>query len=612
MEIITGTKASKFVYEDWANKHGISSTATAKEKDIWWGNEMEYWIEGRLGLSGIHYFALTQCMIKDARGFRKRPIWRDVDELIYEAYNEARRTNHDLFVSKRREIGLSLVFGGVAPMWIALTNPGSTSLITSADKTRLENLYKEKTRVIYDNLDPYIKPDVISTRQSGYLHMGIKDQKTGEIQGLDSQIITRETVDTPTALEAYRGMHCFLDEAFLHPKADQVYKSAQASVKSGFVKVAPIVIGGSAGESTSIGQKLANNLWKNAENLNLLTVFLPGNMGIMEAPELDDNGKETGKILNFCPNGHSNIEAATEWINKTREKLDKIEDKSFLNSFIKQYPLEINEVFSSSSYGALPEDVISKLNQQEKILLTSPPPIEKCQVYKDYEGTLQVSPTSTGKFVLLERVNPNHTYLAGMDPIPFVSNKLGDGSENCIVIKDLDTNKYVAYYKERDANPDLIMSNNINLQDYFNKAKVMIEVNRGGVILDTYRTSGRQDLLAPSPRNLGKTFFSKERNWGWYKNDHTAERANAYLIEYLRKNFESVYFKEMIDEAKVYIVENTDILDAVVSCEIYHKDLMEKLKKKEDEKPMVKKIPMIEYINGRAVRVWKEVRIAKA
>jgi hypothetical protein len=92
-------------------------------------------------------------------------------------------------------------------------------------------------------------------------------------------------------------MHCFLDEAFLHPKADQVYKSAQASVKSGFVKVAPIVIGGSAGESTSIGQKLANNLWKNAENLNLLTVFLPGNMGIMEAPRLMERAERQERFL---------------------------------------------------------------------------------------------------------------------------------------------------------------------------------------------------------------------------------------------------------------------------------------------------------------------------
>ena len=77
-----------------------------------------------------------------------------------------------------------------------------------------------------------------------------------------------------------------------------------------------------------------------------------------------------------------------------------------------------------------------------------------------------------------------------------------------------------------------IQKANINLQDYFGGAKVMIEINRGGVILDTYRTNNRQDLLAPSPRNLGKTFLSKDRPYGWYKNDHTAERANAYLIDY--------------------------------------------------------------------------------
>ena len=73
------TKASRFEYDIWAAKYNIDPHATKKEKDIWWGNEREYWIDGRDGLTGIHYFALTQCFVKDARGFRKRPIWRDVD-----------------------------------------------------------------------------------------------------------------------------------------------------------------------------------------------------------------------------------------------------------------------------------------------------------------------------------------------------------------------------------------------------------------------------------------------------------------------------------------------------------------------------------------------------
>jgi hypothetical protein len=610
MEIINKKKPSRFEYDKWNAKYGLDPKATSKEKDLWWGKEREYWQEGRFGLTGTHYFALTQGTIKDARGFKKRPIWRDIDELIYEGYKNARETNHDLFVSKRREVGLSLIFGGIVPVWVALTYPGSTSLITSADKTRLETLFKEKTRVVFDNLDPWVRPGVVSTRQAGYLHMGQRNNITGEITGIDSQIITKETVDTPTALEAFRAMHCFLDEAFLHPKADQVYKSAQASVKSGFLKVAPIVIGGSAGESTSIGQKLANNLWNNADNLNLLTIFLPGYQGIMEAPELDENGKETGKVLNFCPNGWSDEVAAKEWLMKTRDKLDKIDDKSFLNSFVKQYPLEIHEVFSSTAEGALPKHIIDKLNAQERIILATQPPIEKVILYKDLDGTIQKRGDNRSSMQLLEPPNPTHTYIAGIDPIPFISKNMGDGSNQAIIIKDLDLNRYVAHYTERDSDPDQIVSNMILLQEYYNNAVAMIEVNRGGVVLDKYKQFNKINLLAKKPIFLGKGFTKADGSYGYYKNDTTSERGNTYLIEYLSANSTDVWFMEIIEEAKGYLKENTDILDALIACELLHKNIVEKHKKTEtDFKPIEKTIPMLEYVNGRYQRVWKKVRM---
>jgi len=611
MEILTKQKSSKFVYEDWAAKYLINPNATRKEKDIWWNTEMEFWRTGRFGLTGAQYFFLSQATIKEATGLRIKPIWRDLDDLIYQSYDEARNTYWDLMVTKRREAGLSLTFGGVIPVWISLTNPGSTSLLTSADKTRLEEMFKDKTRVIYDGLDDYIRPSVISTRQSGYLHMGQLDQKTGAISGLDSKIITRDTVDSPQSLEAFRAMHIFLDEFFLHPKADVVYRSAQASTKKGFMKVAPIVMGGSAGESSVIGQKKGAELWRNAETIKMLTVFLPGWMGITAAPELDARGKETGKIINFCPNGWSDEKIATEWILRTRDNLNKLEDKSFLDSFIKQYPLDIQEVFSANAKGALPADVMAKLNEQERIILGSPPPIEKCNLSRDVNEKLQVSPVQNGKILILERFNPLHKYICGMDPIPFVSSKLNDGSDNCIVVKNLDTNRYVAIYKERALDPDIIMHNNILLQDYYGKAKVMIEVNRGGVILDHYKQRNRLDLLAQRPSLLGKVFVSGERSFGWYKNDHTGERANSYIIDYLRKYWDSVYFMEIIEEAKLYLVDNTDIVDAMVSAEIYHRQIIEKGKRDTGPELEVKKIPFIEMVDGRAVRVWKEIRVER-
>jgi hypothetical protein len=609
----------KFDYDQWASKFGLEDTATRKEKDLWWGNEREYWLKGRFGLTGPHYFALTQATIKDATGFRMKPVWRDLDDLIYGAYDKARTTSWDLMVTKRREAGLSLTFGGIIPTWVALTHPGSTSLLTSADKTRLEEMYKDKLRVVYDGLDDYIRPGVISTRQAGYLHMGKLDTKTGAISGLDSKIVTRETVDSPTALEAYRAMHIFLDEFFLHPKADKVYRSAQASSKKGFLKVAPIVMGGSAGESSVEGQKKGAELWKNAEVIKMLTVFLPGWMGIMAAPELDESGRETGQIINFCHNGHSDQKAASEWIMKTRDNLDKLEDKSHLENFIKQYPLDIQEVFNSNAKGALPQDIIHKLNEQDRILLGNPPPIERATIVPVQNTTdsiqkhgFNILPSTTGKFKILERYNPDHFYIAGMDPIPFTSAKLNDGSDNCIAIKDVDLNRYVAYYKERAIDPDVIMENNINLQDYYGGAKVMVEANRGGVIIDQYKQRGRTDLLARRPNLLGRTFAASMNDalaWGWHKNDHTAERANAYIIDYFRKNWSEVYFKEIIEEAKNYLVDNTDLLDAIISCEIYHKQMTEKNKKTAPQETVIKKIPVIEYIGGKAVRVWREVKL---
>ena len=613
MEVVKSKpQASKFVYDKWHAKYGLSENATPKEKNLWWGKETnEYWVEGRFGLQPAHYFMLTQATIKTARGTRIRPVWRDLDELIYGSYHEAKNTFWDLMVTKRREAGLSLTFGGVIPIWIALTNPGSTSLLTSADKTRLEEMYKDKLRVVFDGIDAYYRPGIISTRQTGYLHMGKLDKATGEISGLDSKIVTRDTVEQPTSLEAFRAMHVFLDEFFLHPYADKVYRSAQASTKDGFVKVAPIVMGGSAGESSVEGQKKGAELWKNAEIIKMLTVFLPGWMGIQQAPELDDRGRETGKILNFCPNGHSDEEAATGWIMKTRENLEKLEDKRYLESFIKQYPLTIQEVFTSNSKGALPQDVMTKLAERERILLSNPVPIERCDLVADLDGKIQVRPNKNGKILMLERYNPEHKYIAGMDPIPFVSSKLNDGSDNCTSIKDLNTDRYVAIYKERALDPDIIMHNTILLQDYYGKAKVNVEVNRGGVILDQYKHQNRLDLLAYRPTLLGKAFNSGDRTYGWYKNDQTGERGNAFIIDYLRKFWDEIYFLEIIEEAKNYLVDNTDILDSMVSTEIQHRQILEKNKRDRGPELMAKKIPVIQMINGKATKVWVEVKLQR-
>jgi len=603
-------KKAKFEYESWAAKHGLNPNATKREKILWYEKEREFWHEGRFGLVGPHYFALTQGMVKTASGKRIRPFWRDADEDLYGSYVKAKDMGWDLMVLKRRELGLTLTFGGIIPLWIALTNPGSTSLLTSADKTRLEEMYKEKMRVAFDGLDKDFRPGVVSTRQWGYLHMG-RMGSDGTVEGLDSKIVARETVDNPQAFEAYRAMHVFIDEFFLHPYADKVLRSAQASVKSGFTKLAPIVLGGSAGESSIAGQKKGSALWRDAEILKLITVFVPGWKGISSAPKLDDKGNEIpGEFLNFCPNGHSDEQAATEWILRTREKLDKAEDKSALEVFIKQYPLEIQEVFSANAKGNLPKHVLDRIQTQERIVLGSQPPIEKVDLFVDMEGVIQKRPNKKSDIQILQVPEDGHTYIAGIDPIPFVSKNMGDGSKQAIVIKDLDLNRYVAIYAERDSDPDQIISNMINLQKYYNNAPAMLEVNRGGVVLDRYKVEGCMHLLARKPMSLFKGHAKRDNSHGYYKNDHTTERGNYYLMDYLYNYAEELLFLDIIDEAKNYLVDNTDFIDAMIACEILHRNIIEKTKSQEAKyTPKVKEIPVLKYVDGRYIRVWQKVNI---
>ena len=209
----------------------------------------------------------------------------------------------------------------------------------------------------------------------------------------------------------------------------------------------------------------------------------------------------------------------------------------------------------------------------------------------------------------LENPNPNHSYIAGIDPIPFNSKNMGDGSNQAIIIKDIDTNRYVAHYAERDSDPDQIVNNMILLQEYYNNAVAMIEINRGGVVKQKYKELGKLHLLARKPIFLGKGFWKDDDSIGYYKNDVTAERGNAYLIDYLNAYTEDIWFLEVIAELKNYLIENTDLADAMVACEILHKNIVKKFEQNKPAEVQSKQIPMLEFRNGRYVRVWKTVRL---
>jgi hypothetical protein len=185
---------------------------------------------------------------------------------------------------------------------------------------------------------------------------------------------------------------------------------------------------------------------------------------------------------------------------------------------------------------------------------------------------------------------------------------MGDGSQQAIVIKDIDTNRYVAHYAERDSDPDIIVGNMIKLQEYYNNAIAMIEINRGGVVKQKYKELGKINLLAKKPIFLGKGFFKDDDSVGYYKNDTTAERGNTYIIDYLNAHCDDIWFIDMITDLKNYLIENTDLADAMVACEIMHKNIVKKSERTKPQEVMVREIPILKFVNGRYVREWVKVK----
>ncbi len=580
-------KASRFNHEKWlATKPGLHDSQLVK--DAFWEQEQMRWAEGYKGIPGRHYSYMTIGTIKTITGQKITPRWRDYDEFIINEGDDAVKKGQDEIIVKRREYGLSSFYGGFMPIYNALIHHGSTALLTSADKPRVESLFKDKTEVMYFGLDNSIRPGRVSKRQGGYLHMGTLDRSTGNVLGIDSQVICRETADNDEnakAFENYRAMYIFLDELFRHPRASTVVRASQACLNQGFEKVGHMVLGGSCGENTIEGAKVGEQLWYDAEVLNMKTIFIPGTACIERAKELDNDGNPTGKFVNFCVNGHSNQKAAEEWILKTRDRLSKARDKSFYNSFIMQYPLTIEEVFDSNKQGLLSEDIHAKLKESERKIREGTFHEGRYDLFRENGKVVAQPNIRTGKIYITTPPTEHGEYIAGGDPIPFGTAQIDKGSDFAGIIKDRIAEKYVAYYAERNLDSDEVTNTMIMLQELYKSkrfpdgALMNYEMNRGAVVLEKYKSAGKLHLLSDRLVNLGIAYESKHALKGWYNNDKTGARANNYSVEYLKKFADNIGIQRLIDEWRKWPTENLDLVDAMISCEMLDKELTEMFKK---------------------------------
>ena len=488
------TVGLKWVYEP------IPQFFNDTHKIKYWEEEKRKWIDGYNGLTGIHYFYLTQCFIKSGTdGEHIRPRWRDVDAIIFGEIEKAIKTGKSLFVIKRREVGLTSIGGGCLPNYFMRVFAGSTSLLTGRDQSGAYKMFDDKTMVGFDNLHSDIKPEILrknATKSSVYLKVQIKVKKNdGTVKTQDSDIYCKETSEKPKSVNAFSGTRAkygFIDEAALHSRLPELLKSIMPCFMEGVKRAGFLLLGGTIEESLKNEDiSRLKDLVLNSAALEINTLFIAGWMGLEE----------------FEVDGISNQKEGTEWIMKKRADYDKMEDKSFLKAFIKNYPLTIDEVLEFGSGTRFEEDVCELIKEQIKKVEIAKLPIVRGVRFVENENGVSLVPSTNGNVEIYEQPKQGIDYVIGIDGVATGTEQVEDGSwAASITVKgfDPDGDSYgiASLYYER---PKSVEQSYINMA---NQAKYYIS---GLKVIEPEGNIGTSSHFGTFLKKIGLFHFLKNR-----------------------------------------------------------------------------------------------------
>lgn len=563
---------------------------TERDRQKYWDIQMQRWLEGYSGLNGMHYFYLQEGWIKDNDGTPIRPKWREGDEDVFYQIKYSFDRRHDAFVVKRREFGLTCIGAGCLPFYFIHTNPGCTVGMTSCDLDRITKMFNDKTLPFFENLDEDItlkgargtKYKISDTNQKKNLRLPIlKDDEDKGEHWVWSEVFCPETIKDPKAFSSARMLYAFIDEVALHVKRQQMLDSLYPTLEKQKVRIGNLLMGGTVEkgitqENLNAIRDIVKVAKEHPEASKTDIIFIPAWRGMSIYTD------EFGNIHNIpgTETGHDNEKFATEIIMRERERLDKLEDKAKLMAEIKNYPLTLDEVLESTGKSALPPEIRNKVEirfrqvrkQDEGII-----PTFRYKLDYDDKGELTAFPDSNGNHYILRPPNKSLSlsmrlpYIAGNDPIPYGDADLDDGSSDCMVIKNRVDQIYDAIYIERNMDADYTFREKQKLQTLYGGAPSMLEMNRGEVVFTKYKDNECLHLLAKKPVNIGIK-YETSRKYGWYKNK-TGARANELLFKFLLAHIDRQHIPLIFQQLEVFLLQNTDVVDAMLGCEIFDEEL---------------------------------------
>lgn len=561
LTIIDNTKLLPPILE-WAPKPTFKKSI---DKLRYWEQQKKYWIEGYNGLPGSFYFYIQECIIKDrVTGKLFRPQARDVDLLVFERVESARKNKQSIGILKGRGVGLSTIGGGLTNYFLRCF-PGSTCLVTSSEQAKISSLFSQKLMTCYDNMDPDIKPFRVNRNETksaahlkvSVLHKNDFDQEEASL----GQILCRETSEKTTSPNAFSGdgaIFGFYDELPLHKRKKELLESSIECYRNPKTKeVDGLLMWGGTVEHTITNEQLSEfqKLVKNSDLWKTDILFVPFWMSMTDQ------------------NGHADEKRGMEWYDKELERLEKIKDEgNTLIAFKKNNPKSLDDIFDLASGSMFEQDVSDKIKLQHKNIVASNIPITTCRLVET-NGVFETLVDKKGKISILENPKPGVEYRLEIDGVS-TGTDVGDQEGSSVagsIIKGFDPEggSYgpVCIYEERPDTVENSYHTLMNVAKYYNKHSGLKSINPEGnagnadhisTFLDKHGMghyiSFRKDLSGKGYSNTKKrgTYVTKDvRDW-------QIKQANIFLRKYIG-NIKMIRLLEDLLKPKD---ENADVRDS--------------------------------------------------
>ena len=332
-------------------------------------------------------------------------------------------------------------------------------------------------------------------------------------------------------------------------KLKNLFSMSQEVMRKGFRRVGTPILFGTSGDIGKEGRDL-KDMWYSADVHKLKRFFFGGWMGV------DGFVDEYGNDLK---------EEAIRWIIYERKRRESLSTKEY-NDFLQQYPLTVQEAFTSNDDQGLGNQ--AKINSQLTSLAENPVKAKRGYFRLDTEESVIFVPDNRGQCIIYEDPVPGvkNQYVAGSDPTDHeIEDTRNASSLSTFIMKKpsgIDPPKIVFEYTDRPNIPRDYYEQALMALIYYNNTRILIERNKAGMIT-YFDERGFKHLLQPSPQGLTRLISSNTFAVGLYLTKSVKKYTEELIEEYIEDYSEYIPSRELLEEFKDYGVANTDRVSAL-------------------------------------------------